>query len=115
MHAHDPGVRARAHPAGAVCVVEAPRGARDGDGGRRCNATGGVAVASCPAATPDCGSLLQAALDSCCGWRTCPHVDTLERSITTARLLHQTMAGEISPVLHLEKPPLVVSIVKQYT
>ena len=74
-----------------------------------------VPVAACLDMHANISERLIAALDICCVWRTCPHVDTLERSITTARLLHQTMAGEISPVLHLEKPPLVVSIVKQYT
>ena len=65
----DDGYRAMAMARRAMLratLSPAPRCARDGGGGRQCNATSGVAVASCPAATPDCRPLLQAALDSCC-------------------------------------------------
>jgi microcystin degradation protein MlrC len=48
-------------------------------------------------------------------WRTNPHVDAYERAVKAAHLLQRTMSGEIEPVMHLEKPPLVVSIVKQFT
>ena len=59
--------------------------------------------------------LLLHSIDICCVWRTNPHVDAYERAVKAAELLHRTMAGEIAPVMHLETPPLVVSIVKQFT
>jgi microcystin degradation protein MlrC len=74
-----------------------------------------VKVAACLDMHANISHSLVGALDICTVWRTCPHVDTRERARHTARLLHRTMAGEIDPVMWLEKPPLVVSIVKQYT
>ena len=74
-----------------------------------------VKLAACLDMHANISQALVDALDICTVWRTCPHVDTRERAIHTATLLHRTMAGEIEPVLWLEKPPLVVSIVKQYT
>ncbi len=74
-----------------------------------------VRVAACLDMHANISQDLVGALDICTVWRTCPHVDTRERAIHTARLLHRTMKGEIDPIMWLEKPPLVVSIVKQYT
>lgn len=73
-----------------------------------------VTVAACLDMHANISEKLVEALDICTVWRTCPHVDTRERAAHTARLLHRTMEGEIEPVMWLEKPPLVVSIVKQY-
>lgn len=72
-------------------------------------------VAACLDMHANISQTLVDALDICTVWRTCPHVDTRERAVHTAMLLYRTMIGEIEPVLWLEKPPLVVSIVKQYT
>eukprot|EP01050_Picozoa_sp_SAG11_P005503 SAG11_NODE_390_length_9860_cov_49.246184_5_plen_151_part_00 len=66
-----------------------------------------VTVAACLDMHANISPTIVGALDILTVWRTCPHVDTRERAVTTAGLLHRTMAGEIEPVLWLEKPPMV--------
>ena len=48
-------------------------------------------------------------------WRTNPHLDAKPRSRKCAELLYRTARGEIRPVQWVEKPPLVVNIVQQFT
>ena len=51
----------------------------------------------------------------CVVWRTNPHLDPKLRGKKTAQLIHRTVKGEIRPVQHIETPPLVVNIVRQFT
>ena len=53
--------------------------------------------------------------DVCVVWRTCPHLDTKLRGRKTAELIYRTARGEIKPVQHIEMPPMLVNIVKQFT
>ena len=53
--------------------------------------------------------------DVCVVWRTCPHLDTKLRGRKTADLIYRTVRGEINPVQHIEMPPMLVNIVKQFT
>ena len=48
-------------------------------------------------------------------YRTNPHVDARVRARECADLIVRTIRGEIHPVQHLETPPIVINIVKQYT
>jgi microcystin degradation protein MlrC len=48
-------------------------------------------------------------------YRTNPHVDARVRARECADLIVRTIRGEIRPVQHLETPPIVINIVKQYT
>jgi microcystin degradation protein MlrC len=48
-------------------------------------------------------------------YATNPHLDAKERAEQCAELIVRTINGEITPVMALEMPPLVVNIVKQYT
>ncbi|MCZ6538742.1 MAG: M81 family metallopeptidase [Chloroflexi bacterium] len=53
--------------------------------------------------------------DVCVVWRTCPHLDTRQRGRKCAELIYRTVKGEIKPVQHIEMPPMLVNIVKQFT
>ena len=48
-------------------------------------------------------------------YRSNPHLDQKARGLEIASLLGRTLRGEIRPVQALERPPLVISIAKQYT
>ncbi|MBU6286741.1 MAG: M81 family metallopeptidase [Chloroflexota bacterium] len=48
-------------------------------------------------------------------YRTNPHVDARVRARECADLIVRTVRGEVRPVQHLETPPIVINIVKQYT
>jgi microcystin degradation protein MlrC len=48
-------------------------------------------------------------------YRTNPHVDARVRARECADLIVRTIRGEIRPVQHLETPPIVINIIKQYT
>lgn len=52
---------------------------------------------------------------ACVFYRQNPHLDPRERAYECAELIYHTVKGEIRPVQVLETPPLVVSIVKQFT
>ena len=49
------------------------------------------------------------------GYDTYPHVDQVERGVEAAKLLVQTIRGEIKPVTVLEKPPMLIVPQKQFT
>jgi microcystin degradation protein MlrC len=51
----------------------------------------------------------------CVVYRQNPHLDPRERACECAELIYHTVKGEIHPVQALETPPLVVSIIKQFT
>lgn len=53
--------------------------------------------------------------DVCVIWRTNPHLDARPRGHRCAELVCRTARGEIRPTQHLEMPPLVVNIVRQFT
>ncbi len=48
-------------------------------------------------------------------FRTNPHLDAFERAAECAAIIVRAVRGEVHPVQALEMPPLVVSIVKQWT
>ncbi len=48
-------------------------------------------------------------------YRTNPHLDQRERGIEAAKLIAQTIRGEIHPVQHAEFPPLAINIERQMT
>ena len=48
-------------------------------------------------------------------YRTNPHIDSRVRARECANLILRTIRGEIRPVQHLETPPMVINIIKQYT
>jgi microcystin degradation protein MlrC len=48
-------------------------------------------------------------------YRTNPHVDPRPRAAECAELIIRTIRGEIRPVQALETPPVVISILQQYT
>ncbi len=48
-------------------------------------------------------------------YRTNPHLDARLRATECAELVARTVRGEIAPVQALETPPLVVTIIKQFT
>ncbi|MDP3061989.1 MAG: M81 family metallopeptidase, partial [Chloroflexota bacterium] len=48
-------------------------------------------------------------------YRSNPHLDQRQRGLEAAELMYRTVKGEVRPVMHLETPPLVINILKQYT
>ncbi len=48
-------------------------------------------------------------------WRTNPHMDCRDRGLQCARLIAQTIRGEIQPVQAIVNPPLVANILAQNT
>lgn len=48
-------------------------------------------------------------------YRTNPHIDARVRARECADLIVRTARGEIAPVQHLETPPMLINIIKQYT
>ncbi|HEY8883729.1 MAG TPA: M81 family metallopeptidase [Chloroflexota bacterium] len=48
-------------------------------------------------------------------YRTNPHLDPRARAVECAEIIVRTIKGEVRPVQALEMPPMVISIVKQYT
>ena len=48
-------------------------------------------------------------------WRTNPHLDPKPRGRTCAELVYRTARGQIRPVQWIERPPLVVNILRQFT
>lgn len=51
----------------------------------------------------------------CVVWRTCPHLDAKPRGFKCASMLYKTIKKEIIPTQYIEAPPMLVSIVKQFT
>ena len=51
----------------------------------------------------------------CVVWRTCPHLDAKPRGFKCASMLYKTIKKEIIPTQFIEAPPMLVSIVKQFT
>jgi microcystin degradation protein MlrC len=52
---------------------------------------------------------------ACVFYRQNPHVDARQRGRECAEIIYRTVRGEVRPVQWLETPPLVVSILRQYT
>ncbi|HEY3080383.1 MAG TPA: M81 family metallopeptidase [Chloroflexota bacterium] len=52
---------------------------------------------------------------ACVFYRENPHIDARQRGRECAEIVYRTLRGEVTPVQWLETPPLVVSIVRQYT
>lgn len=48
-------------------------------------------------------------------YRTYPHLDQRERGVEAAQLLVRILNGKIRPVQRLEKPPMVISILAQWS
>jgi microcystin degradation protein MlrC len=48
-------------------------------------------------------------------YRTNPHIDASDRAYECASLIVRTIRQEITPVQHLETPPMVINIVRQST
>ena len=53
--------------------------------------------------------------DACLVWRTCPHLDAKIRGSKCGDIIYKTVKKEIVPIQHIETPPLLVNIVKQFT
>lgn len=49
------------------------------------------------------------------GYQTYPHVDQRERGLLAAQLLVRAVKGEIRPVVHVAKPPLILNLLGQDT
>jgi microcystin degradation protein MlrC len=49
------------------------------------------------------------------GYQTYPHVDQRERGLLAAQLLVRAVKGEIKPVVHVAKPPLILNLLGQDT
>lgn len=49
------------------------------------------------------------------GYQTYPHVDQRERGLLAAQLLARAVKGEIKPVVHVAKPPLILNLLGQDT
>ncbi len=56
-----------------------------------------------------------ASCDALTAYRSNPHLDQRERGLEAAQLMVRTLAGEITPTMHAEFPPLAVNIERQYT
>jgi microcystin degradation protein MlrC len=52
---------------------------------------------------------------ACVFYRENPHVDARQRGRECAEIVDRTLRGEVRPVQWIETPPLVISIVRQYT
>jgi microcystin degradation protein MlrC len=52
---------------------------------------------------------------ACVFYRENPHIDSRQRGRECAEIIYRTVKGEVKPVQWLETPPLVISIVRQYT
>jgi microcystin degradation protein MlrC len=48
------------------------------------------------------------AIDIAVAYRSCPHIDLYETGAQAARILHQAVIGEINPITHVERIPMVV-------
>ena len=48
-------------------------------------------------------------------WQTNPHVDAKDQALACAELIARTVRGEIEPVQAIEKPPVVLNILRQGT
>jgi len=53
--------------------------------------------------------------DVCVVWRTCPHLDAKVRGKKCADIIYHAVTKKIVPTQHIETPPLLVNIVKQFT
>ena len=51
----------------------------------------------------------------CVVWRTCPHLDAKPRGFKCASLIYKSIKKKIIPTQYIETPPMLVSIVKQFT
>lgn len=49
------------------------------------------------------------------GYRTNPHLDQFDRGVEAARLMAQTLRGDVCPVQHAEFPPVAINIERQMT
>ncbi len=49
------------------------------------------------------------------GYQTYPHVDQRERGLLAAELLTRAVKGEVEPVVHVAKPPLILNLLGQDT
>ncbi|MBN9517208.1 M81 family metallopeptidase [bacterium] len=49
------------------------------------------------------------------GYQTYPHVDQRERGLLAAHLLVRAVKGEIKPVVHVVKPPMILNLLGQDT
>lgn len=49
------------------------------------------------------------------GYKTYPHTDPYDRAVEATKLLARMLKGEVSPVAHLEKPPLLPPVQAQGT
>jgi microcystin degradation protein MlrC len=48
-------------------------------------------------------------------YRSNPHLDQRERGLEATRLMAQTLDGKIQPIQAIERPPLLINIVRQHT
>jgi microcystin degradation protein MlrC len=53
--------------------------------------------------------------DALVGYQTYPHVDQRQRGLVAAELLARTVRGEIKPVTHIAKRPMIANILGQAT
>ena len=53
--------------------------------------------------------------DALVGYQTYPHVDQRQRGLVAAELLARTVRGEIKPVSHIAKRPMIANILGQAT
>ena len=59
--------------------------------------------------------LMVEAADVLIGYDTYPHVDIYERGLEACQIMHALLAGELTPIVALEKPPLMPVPQSQYT
>lgn len=55
------------------------------------------------------------AADVMVGYQTYPHVDQRERGLLAAELLTRAIRGEVRPVCHVAKPPMILNLLGQDT
>jgi microcystin degradation protein MlrC len=49
------------------------------------------------------------------GYQTYPHIDQRERGVVAAQLLSRALKGEVRPVCHVAKPPMLLNLLGQDT
>ena len=48
-------------------------------------------------------------------YKTYPHLDHRERGLQAAEIIARTVRREVRPIVAIEKPPILINIVRQYT
>jgi microcystin degradation protein MlrC len=63
----------------------------------------------------NCDPRMSAYANAIVGYQTYPHVDQRQRGLLTAELLVRTIRGEIEPVTHIARRPMIANILGQAT